>query len=69
MDDPQVSSVRGRPVLGGIVGLLFGLLLTFDLLQLGTFTLSSVLVLVVPAVCLVAGVALGMTAPFRFLRR
>jgi uncharacterized protein YacL len=60
---------RGRPVLGAIFGLLFGVLLTFDLLMMGTFRLDSILVPVIPVLLLAAGLALGWTAPLRFLRR
>jgi hypothetical protein len=59
----------GRPVLGAISGLLFGLFLTVDLLFLSVFTLSSVMVLLLPVVFLVAGIILGLVAPLRFLRR
>ncbi len=59
----------GRPVLGAIFGLLFGIFLTVDLLLLGVFSVESAMVLALPPVCLIAGVLLGVTAPLRFLRR
>lgn len=46
---------RGRPVLGGISGFLFGLFLA--------------LVLLLPIVFLVIGVLLGLWPPLGFLRR
>ncbi len=66
---PQTAPNRGRPVLGAIAGLLFGLFLTFDLLMFSVFPFESVLVLVIPVLGLLAGVLLGWTAPLRALRR
>lgn len=63
------DSSRGRPILGAIMGLLFGVFLTIDLLFLSVFALDSVMVLLLPPLSLVAGVALGLVAPLRFLRR
>lgn len=59
----------GRPVLGAISGLLFGIFLTVDLLMLSLFPLDSAMVLVVPLASLIAGIILGVAAPLRFLRR
>ncbi len=59
----------GRPVLGAISGLLFGIFLTVDLLLLSVFPLDSPMVLALPLVSLIAGIVLGVTAPLRFLRR
>lgn len=69
MSATSESRVRGRPVLGGVLGLVFGLLLAFDLLQMGVFALDSVLVIVLPVIMLVVGVALGVVAPFRMFKR
>ena len=60
---------RGRPVLGAILALLFGIFLTVDLLFLGMFALDSPLVLVLPVLFLVVGFVLGWVAPLSFLRR
>jgi len=61
--------VRGRPLLGAFWGLLLGVFLTFDLLQMSFMPLSSTLVVAVPVGGLVVGAVLGMIAPLRFLRR
>ena len=42
------GSSRGRPILGAIMGLLFGVFLTIDLLFLSVFALDSVMVLLLP---------------------
>ena len=63
------GSSRGRPILGAIMGLLFGVFLTIDLLFISVFALDSVMVLLLPPLSLVAGFALGLVAPLRFLRR
>jgi uncharacterized protein YacL len=60
---------RGRPVLGAVFGLLLGVFLTFDLLMMSVFALDSVMVLVLPIVMLLVGVALGWFQPLRFLKR
>jgi len=60
---------RGRPVLGAIMGLLFGLFLGFDLALMGVVPLESVLLVVLPLAGLVLGIALGMTAPLRMFGR
>ncbi len=54
--------VRGRPLLGAFFGLLLGVFLTFDLLQMSFMPLDSMLVLAVPAGGLVVGAILGMIA-------
>ncbi len=69
MTAEPAGSSRGRPILGAIMGLLFGVFLTIDLLFLSVFALDSVMVLLLPPLSLVAGVALGLVAPLRFLRR
>jgi hypothetical protein len=65
----QARPVRGRPLLGAVCGLLLGVFLAFDLLQMSLMPLSSPLVVAVPAGGLVLGALLGMLAPLRFLRR
>jgi len=60
---------RGRPVMGAILGLLFGLFLTFSLLQMGAFALDSVLVVVVPLVALAGSIALAWFGVLGALRR
>jgi hypothetical protein len=64
-----MSGQRGRPVLGAIAGLLFGLALATDLLLLGSIALDSALVVLLPIIFLVLGIAAGIFAPLRFLRR
>ena len=56
---------RGRPVLGAIAGFLFGVFLGLDLWLLGAVRSDSVLLTALPFLGLVAGVALGLTAPLR----
>lgn len=55
---------RGRPVLGGIAGLLFGLGVGLDLTIFGVRTLDALSIVGAPAIGLVAGILLGMWAPF-----
>lgn len=54
---------RGRPVLGAISGFLFGLFLGLELLMFKVITSASVLLVALPIVGLVAGVALALVAP------
>lgn len=56
---------RGRPVLGALAGLLFGVGVAVELLVLGVVALDSPLVTIVPAAGLLGGVLLGLWAPFR----
>lgn len=56
--------MRGRPITGAISGLLFGVFLDLFLLVLGALALDSMLLVVLPLLFLVAGVALGVVAPF-----
>ena len=60
---------RGRPILGAIFGLVFGLSLAVVLLFFGTFALESVMVLVLPLLFLVVGGALGYFAPLGVVAR
>lgn len=54
---------RGRPVLGAVSGLLFGLFVALDLILLGMVPLSSFVVIILPVLGLVGGIALGRWAP------
>ena len=54
---------RGRPVLGGVSGLMFGFFMALNLVLLGVVPLSSPLVIVFPIVGLIGGIALGRWAP------
>lgn len=58
-------SSRGRPILGAVTGLLFGLFLALDLIMFKVVDSGSPLVLVLPVVGLVGGIVLGLTAPLR----
>ena len=51
------------------MGLLFGIFLTFDLLQMSVFPLESNVVVAIPIVMLIVGFVLGKVAPLGFLRR
>jgi hypothetical protein len=55
----------GRPVLGAISGLLFGIFLALDLQQFAIRPLDSFSVIGLPAIGLVVGLALGLTHPLR----
>ena len=69
MTSESQRSKSGRPVLGAIMGLLFGIFLTFDLLQMSVFPLESNVVVAIPIVMLIVGFVLGKVAPLGFLRR
>jgi hypothetical protein len=69
MTATQSSQGRGRPVLGAVLGLLLGIFLTFDLLMMSVFALDSALVLALPVIMLLVGLALGMFQPLKFLKR
>ena len=60
---------RGRPVLGAIAGLLFGLFLAVDLIMGNAVSSGTNLVLVLPAAGVVVGIALALWAPFRWRAR
>lgn len=64
-----MSHERGRPVLGAIFGLLFGLFLAVDLLLLGLISLDSPFVVLLPVVFLIVGIAGGLLAPLGSPRR
>jgi hypothetical protein len=54
---------RGRPVLGVFMGFFFGTFLAFELLVLGTLSLDSVLLLVIPIAGLVFGIVWAFAGP------
>lgn len=56
---------RGRPILGGFAGLLFGLFLAVELLALGTLALDSMLLALLPVLFLIVGVVWAIAAPLR----
>ena len=60
---------RGRPVIGALAGLLLGLFLAVDLLLLGTIPVDNAMVVILPLLGLLAGLAVGLMAPLGFLRR
>lgn len=55
---------KGRPVLGAVMGLFFGLFVGLDLFMFGIVALDSVVITVLLVAGLLAGIALGLTAPF-----
>ena len=55
--------MRGRPVLGGIAGFFLGVFVAYDLLLFKVIVSDSPLVVILPLVLLVVGVALGIWAP------
>ncbi len=57
--------MKGRPVRGAVCGLLFGLSLALFLLTTGVVPLDSILLIVLPILFLVAGIALGVGAPLK----
>lgn len=62
--DTSASAMsRGRPILGAVSGLLFGLFIALDLILLGTLSLSSYVVVVFPILGLIGGLALGRWSP------
>ena len=56
---------RGRPVLGAISGLFFGVFLAADLVFTKVVALDSVVITILPVAGLVLGIVLGRWAPFR----
>lgn len=56
---------KGHPVRGALTGLLFGGFLTLFLLTIGVVPLDSILVIVLPVAFLLAGIGLGIGAPFK----
>lgn len=56
---------RGHPIRGAIAGLFFGLFLSLDLLIFGVVALDANILALLPILGLLAGTALGMTAPMK----
>lgn len=56
---------KGHPIRGAIAGLFFGLFLSLDLLIFGMVALDSNILAILPLLGLIAGIALGMTAPMK----
>jgi hypothetical protein len=54
---------RGRPLRGAIAGFFLGLFLSLDLLIFGVVALDADILAVLPVLGLLAGLALGLTAP------
>jgi hypothetical protein len=57
--------MKGRPVLGAVSGLVFGASLSLFLLTIGAVPLDSIVLVVIPALCLVFGIVVGAVAPFK----
>ena len=55
--------MRGRPVLGAVGGLFFGLFLAIDLVMFRVVGSDTPLLVVLPALFLVVGIAVGARAP------
>ena len=55
--------MKGRPFLGAISGLIFGLGLALLLLGLGALPLESILITILPPAGLLFGLVLGLWAP------
>lgn len=68
MKERSTAWSRGRPVLGLISGLLFGIFVAVDLLLVGVVPLDSVALYIIPAAGLVGGLGLGWWAPVRLTR-
>jgi hypothetical protein len=58
IDSAPASGRRGRPLLGGICGFLFGLFVGLDLLVLGVVPLNSGVLTILPVLGLVVGVVI-----------
>ena len=54
---------RGRPILGAVMGLLFGISLGVALLVFGVLALDSILLVVLPVLFLILGGVWGKLAP------
>jgi hypothetical protein len=55
---------HGRPILGAISGLFFGLFLALDLLAFKVVESDSPVLVILPIALLVLGIVLGLWAPF-----
>lgn len=63
-----MSAKRGHPFVGAIAGLFLGIFLAVDLLLLGAIPLDNALVVILPVLGLVIGIAAGILAPLRLSR-
>lgn len=59
----RAPKLRGRPILGALAGLVLGLCLAFELLVLGKVSVGSPLIVGLPVLGLVAGIAGAFWAP------
>jgi hypothetical protein len=57
--------MKGSPIRGAVSGLLFGLFLGLFVLTFGLVATDSILLVVLPVLFLVVGIALGVVAPFK----
>jgi hypothetical protein len=64
-----MPKAKGRPILGAISGLLFGLFLTITLTVYAGVPFDSVLYIILTAGGLVLGIVLGFLGPFRRNRK
>ena len=55
---------RGRPILGAISGLLFGLFVGLELVFFKVVPMGTLTTMVLPLAGLVVGVLMGISAPF-----
>jgi hypothetical protein len=55
---------RGRPILGGVTGFLFGLFVALDLFTFGVVKSNSPILTILPVLGIFLGIALAMWAPF-----
>jgi hypothetical protein len=60
---------RGRPVLGAVAGFFFGIFVSLDLVVFGVLPLQADAPAFMPLLGAVAGVLLGLKAPFRRRRQ
>ena len=56
--------MKGKPILGAISGLLFGVFVALDLQQFGIRPLDNLSVIGLPIIGLVLGLAIAAIAPF-----
>ena len=55
---------RGRPIRGALAGLFLGLFVSLDLVIFGVLALDADVLALFPVLGLIAGLALGVVAPF-----
>jgi hypothetical protein len=59
----KATDSGGRPVLGAISGLFFGLFLSLALLTFGIVALDSIVIVILPVLFLLLGIVWGAWAP------